>query len=172
MLAELGAGEFEHTNGSLVDHLKGTEHLLKTWSAPKALRDAGLYHAAYGTAGFKENFASLTQRKAIADIIGSSSEEIVYQYCACDRDDFFSRFGKEANPLFRNRYTAESYYLGDDLLKNFCELTAANEIDIAMNNNTFVAKHGQDLAELFSRMAIYLSTPAKKTIKSVLGSNV
>lgn len=52
VLSELGAGEFEHLDGSLIAHLNGTKDLLLQWGASLELQDAGLYHAAYGTDGF------------------------------------------------------------------------------------------------------------------------
>jgi len=92
-LSELGAADFAHINGSLIDHLKGTRDLLSSWSAPPALQDAGLYHAAYGTAGFEERMVAASQREKIAQIIGPQAEEIVYLYYACDRDYFWPQIG-------------------------------------------------------------------------------
>ena len=88
-LAKLGAGDFEHLDSSLIEHLKGTKDLLQQWDATIELQDVGLYHAAYGTAGFSQNLVSTDQRSKIAAVIGEPAEEIVYQYCACDRKAFF-----------------------------------------------------------------------------------
>lgn len=167
-LSALGAGEFGHIDGLLIDHLKGTKNLLEQWGAPADLQDAGLYHAAYGTTGFAESMVSISQRHDIAAIIGEWAEEIVYQYCACDRKEFFAKIGSEPNPEFKNRFTGETYYLSPDMLNNFCELTAANEIEIATDNPEFVTKHGSELRYLFNQMAPYLSTAAQKAIKNVL----
>lgn len=41
-LSELGAGDFEHIDGSLIDHLEGTKRLLVSWEASNILQDAGL----------------------------------------------------------------------------------------------------------------------------------
>ncbi|MBL4583363.1 MAG: hypothetical protein JKX83_01985 [Pseudomonadales bacterium] len=90
--AQLGAGDFEHTNGVLLDHLIATQALLKKWQASAVLQDAGLYHAAYGTVGFDEHLVSIDQRNKISNIIGKAAEEIVYLYCACDRDYFWPQF--------------------------------------------------------------------------------
>jgi hypothetical protein len=76
-LTKLGAADFAHINGSLIDHLKGTKDLLSSWSASQVLQDAALYHAAYGTAGFEEQMVAANQREKIAKIIGSQAEEIV-----------------------------------------------------------------------------------------------
>lgn len=66
LLFDLGAGEFEHLNGSLIEHLNGTRNLLREWGAVTELQDAGLYHAAYGTAGFSESLVSTNQRHKVS----------------------------------------------------------------------------------------------------------
>lgn len=166
-LAELGARDFAHVNGTLIEHLEGTSQLLEKWGASAELQDAGLYHAAYGTAGFEETLVSTDQRDQIAAIIGDAAEEIVYQYCACDRKDFFSKIGASSNPEFRNRFTGESYYLAEGMLKDFCELTAANEIEIARSNEYFLKQYGPDLNQLFTKMAPYLTRVARKDVAEV-----
>ena len=168
-LANLGAGEFEHLDGTLIDHLMGTMELLKEWGAISELQDAGLFHAAYGTAGFDECMVSLERRRDIAKIIGAKSEEIVYEYCACDRGIFFSRLGKEQRPIFKNRFSQEEYYLTDEMLKMFCELTAANELEISIDNRSFRNEHGSALNERFLKMAPYLSNDAKAAVKKEFG---
>ena len=169
-LSELGAGAFAHIDGSLLEHLNGTRDLLEEWSASPALQDAGLYHAAYGTAGFDERLVSVDQRGEIAAIIGAEAEEIVYQYCACDRGDFYPRLEVDSEPEFRNRFTGERYHLDNELLQQFCELTAANETEIAIDNPVFIADHGVDLYRLFHSMAPYLSEPARSMVEVVFRS--
>jgi len=168
-LSELGAGDFEHLDGSLIEHLNGTKSLLQRWGASTELQDAGLYHAAYGTAGFSQSLASTDQRGRIGAIIGKSSEEIVYQYCACDRRSFFSQIHQGPNPKFTNRFTGESYYLSDQMLRDFCELTAANEIEIAIDNPDFVKQHGKELGSLFMSMTPYLTLAAQIEATKVYG---
>lgn len=143
--------------------------MLQQWGATHALQDAGLYHAAYGTAGFSQNLVSTDQRYKIAAVIGASAEEIVYQYCACDRKVFFSRIGQEVNTRFPNRFTGESYNLPKDMLNDFCELTAANEIEIAIDNPEFVGQHGKALGRLITNMAPYLSLFAQDKAAEIFG---
>ena len=168
-LAELGAADFEHINGTLIDHLKGTKDLLFSWSASQELQDAGLYHAAYGTAGFEQQMVAADQRERIAQIIGARAEEIVYQYCACDRDCFWPQLGLVENPQFRNRFNLQTYQLDPQLLKDFCELTVANELEIAMGNADFVTEHGSGLFKLFTNMWPLLSPKANSAVIRELG---
>ncbi len=170
-LTELGAGEFEHVDGTLIEHLKGTQELLREWSAKTELQDAGLYHAAYGTAGFGESIVSTEHRSNISDIIGSAAEELVYQYCACDRQKFFAKIGNELDPEFNNRFTNESYHLSPQMLKDICELTAANEIEVSIENPAFIAEHGAELANLFTRMTQYLSLDAQARSEQAFGDS-
>jgi Domain of unknown function (DUF6817) len=168
-LAELGAGEFEHINGSLIDHLQGTRNLLKSWLASEVLQDAGLYHAAYGTAGFSEGLVSTRNRQEIAKIIGHEAEAMVYLYCSCDRDNVWPQIGGSSNVEFRDRFTGQTYLLSDHELSNFCELTVANELEIATDNPEFKNTHGQSLFKLFRKMQPYLSHQANLAIGEVLG---
>ena len=168
-LSELGAGEFEHLDGTLLEHLKCTRELLHEWGASTELQHAGLYHAAYGTAGFEEKLVSLEYRGRIEDVVGKAAEEIIYQYCACDREFFFSNLSVEVKPTFKNRFTGELYHLSEDMLKMFCELTAANETEIAIDNPSFKAKHGIALNALFKKMSPYLSVKAIERTKIEFG---
>ena len=168
-LSELRAGDFEHLDGSLIDHLTGTKALLKEWKASSELQSAGLYHAAYGTAGFEGSLVTTDQRNKIASIIRTDAEELVYQYCACDRKHFFSQFDTGVNPIFKNRFTGELYYLSSKAMKMFCELTAANETEIAIDNPLFVTEQGEELCSLFDSMSPYLSKAAQNQVVKVFG---
>jgi hypothetical protein len=166
-LALLGAADFQHLNGSLIEHLKGTRDLLASWSAAKTLQDAGLYHAAYGTAGFNQQMISVEQRTKIANIIGPSAEEIVYQYCACDRSYFWPKLSLENNPDFRNRFNGAIYTLDAQMLKDFCELTVANELEIESQQPGFITVGGQ-LHQLFLSMRQLLSPAANKSVINMI----
>ena len=168
-LSELGAGEFEHLNGSLIKHLKSTYQLLIKWGASQELCDSGLYHAAYGTAGFEAQVVPLSQRKDIAKIIGQSAEEIVYLYCSCDRSFVFKNFDASGPIKFRDRFTEKKFTLTHEQAQQFCELTVANELELAIDSNEFLKEHGQGLHNLFIKMKPLLSKAANETVSSVLG---
>jgi hypothetical protein len=168
-LIELGAGKFEHLNGSLLNHLKGTYMLLKSWGAESALCVAGMYHAVYGTSGFDEVIISGDDRDKIKRIIGEESEKIVYSYCACDRDFFWSQIGVKTDPIFRDRFLGKEYFLSSNELKLFCELTVANELEIAKGNHEFIEKYGRPLNDLFQRMKPYICLQANMDAIEMFG---
>ncbi len=169
-LSELGAGEFEHLNGSLIKHLNSTYQLLEKWGASQELCDSGLYHAAYGTAGFETQVVSLSQRNDIAQIIGEIAEEIVYLYCSCDRGFVFNNFDGNSVIKFRDRFSETEFELTNEQAQQFCELTVANELELAIDSIEFLKEHGQGLLNLFIKMKPLLSKPANEAITSVLGS--
>ena len=170
-LIELSAGKFEHVNGLLIAHLEGTRCLLKAWNASEVLQDAGLYHAAYGTSAFAQNVFELSKREEVAEVIGNDAENIVYHYCACDRDAFFAQFGLVDTPVFYDHITSKKSAISFEMLQQLCELIAANETEIAINNSDFVAQHGAELVDLFRRMQKFLSSNAQRKIHHVFASH-
>jgi len=167
-LKALGAGDFQHLNGSLESHLKGTESILESWGASEILRLAGLFHAAYGTAGFEEKMVSLAQRKEIARVIGEEAEALVYLYCSCDRDTVFAQFPSEKPIQFHDRFSGSTFALDPALCRLFCELTVANELELVYESDAFKQKYGRELAELFQSMDSFLSVQAKQAYRAAL----
>ena len=162
ILQRMGAGEFEHFNGLLEAHLRGAAHILKSWGGSDLLQTAGLFHAAYGTAGFSAKMVLLSRRREIAHVIGEAEEALVYLYCSCDRNFVFPQFGNVNNVQFKDRFSGDVFELTDSLARLFCELTVANELDILCGNREFKEKYGSQLLELFFGMDRYLSPYARK----------
>ncbi len=151
-LRELGAGEFAHVNGPLAQHLLGTHALLRQWGCREALCLAGLYHAVYGTAGIRGALASLALRPAIAHVIGIEAESLAYLYGACAREAFHPRIGTPHELLFADRFRGADYAIGAPQLRDLCEITLANELELASAGEAFRLRHRAELAGLFERM--------------------
>lgn len=160
ILHNLGAGDFQHLNGSLESHLKNTQSILKSWNSPDLLQSAALFHAAYGTDGFTDNMVSLKQRSEIAKLIGKDEEALVYLYCACDRDFVFKQFEDADKIIFRDRFNNTEFELTPADTKLLCELTVANELELVFSSKAFKAKHGLALFKLFNNMNTFLSDSA------------
>ena len=92
--------------------------------------------------------------------MGIKIEQIIYTYCACDRDFFWPQIGIKSNPIFLNRFTKQQYQLTLEELQQFCELTVANELEIASDNKDFIKKYGASLNNLFERMKPFISKQA------------
>lgn len=170
-LNDLGANKLNHINGDLEKHLRGTYDLLKSWGNTNDLCFAGLYHAAYGTDGFPEQLATLDQRKVIAEIIGTQAEEIVYFYSACDRPHTYHQIINEDKPTYKDRFTGIVFTPSKTMLASFCELTFANELEIARENQQFREKYGTQLIALFKKLSGHVSVNAFSHFQEVFDVN-
>ncbi|MGZ5819260.1 MAG: DUF6817 domain-containing protein [Burkholderiaceae bacterium] len=168
-LQTLGAGEFEHFNGSLAAHLHGTESLLREWGARETVCIAGLYHAVYGTDGFTPSLAGIDMRQRITTLLGDEAEKLAYLYGACNRRAYYPRIGSESQLQFADRFTNTEYDISNEQLRDLCELILANEMEIAQGSAEFRAKHGANLAKLFGRMKGLVSEMGFRTFQKVLG---
>jgi hypothetical protein len=167
-LQDLGAGEFEHLNGSLATHLHGTETLLRQWGARPALCRAGLYHAVYGTDGYQPALLGLAHRQRIQALLGEEAEALAYLYGAADRGRFYPRIGTPAQCLFSDRFTQADHEISLNQLADLCELVMANELEIASGSEAFRAQYGAALSELFERMQGLVSEAAFASYQAIL----
>jgi hypothetical protein len=167
-LQELGAAAFPHVNGTLAKHLQGTGRMLRSFGARDALCVAGFWHAVYGTDGIRGSLSSLDDRAAIAELIGVESEALVYLYGACARDAFHPRIGTQDALRFVDRYTKAEYPITVQQLRDFCELTLANELELMQNGQRFRAKHAPELDRFFGRMRGLVSERAWRTMRAIL----
>ena len=167
-LQALGAGEFEHLNGSLAAHLRGTERMLREWGGSEPLCTAGLYHAVYGTDGYDPALAPLAERGVIAKLIGAEAEALAYLYGACNRTVFYPRVGTAAQLVFADRFSNGEYDLRAGQLSQLCELIVANELELASNNAGFRTKHAAAMSRLFDRMSGLISPGCAQAYRRML----
>lgn len=167
-LHALGAGEFQHLNGSLAAHLCGTESLLREWGAPDAVCNAGLYHAVYGTDGYNPALVGIDMRQRISTLIGREAEQLAYLYGACNRRVYYPRIGTDSQRRFADRFSDSEYDIDDAQVRNLCELILANELEIAQGSEAFRSKHGPLLGKLFNRMEGLVSDAGFRHFRKVL----
>jgi hypothetical protein len=167
-LEDRGARTIEHPGGTLGEHVRRTHEALIHWGARPALAIAGLCHACYGTDGFAQSLVALSQRDELAALIGDDAEAIVHVYASCDRDDFYPQLGRARTPAFRDRFSGRVFALAPSMLRDFVELTFANELDLVQISPAFAAEHGPDLAELFARCEALVSAPAAAASRALL----
>jgi len=167
-LLALGAGEVNHVAGTLALHLRRTEALLRRFGNRDALCAAGLYHAVYSTAGFPVALCAVAARRTIADTIGDEAERIVYQYGACDRTAFHPRIGTALESRFVDRFTASEYAISRQDLRDFCELTLANELDLVTTSPAFCGAHRTHLVRWFEQMRSLVSDAAFDAFRTAL----
>lgn len=126
-----GAHEIAHLNGPLLDHLERTELLLRRWGRSEMVSIAGLCHAAYGTDGFPTAFLTLEERGVLSGVAGADVEALVYLYACCDRGFAYPRIS-EGRMDFRDRFTGRTFLPAEGELRDFIDLTLANESDVGL----------------------------------------
>mmetsp|Transcript_29578 Transcript_29578/g.59186 ORF Transcript_29578/g.59186 Transcript_29578/m.59186 type:complete len:308 (-) Transcript_29578:228-1151(-) len=76
----------DHTGSEAFDeHLRGVQSILRYWSAPNYLYNAGLFHSIYGTEGFQGFSMPLSERESIRGLIGEKAERLCWIFCMVDR---------------------------------------------------------------------------------------
>jgi hypothetical protein len=168
LLETHGAAELAHPGGTLLAHLIRTEALLQAWGAPPALRLAGLAHAVYGTDGFPEALVDHAERDRIVEVVGAEAEAIIHTYAGCDRGDLYPQLGVADPPLIRDRWSGSHSPLDGQPLRDFCELTFANELDLVADNPDIAAAYGPYLTGLFARCRPFVSEAAFAHFRHVL----
>ncbi|WP_217211218.1 DUF6817 domain-containing protein [Streptomyces sp. AC550_RSS872] len=169
LLRKLGAADIAHPGGTLVAHLQRVQGQLALWGARPALQVAGLCHAFYGTDGFPTALLSPRGRTELAEVIGAEAEAIVYLYASCDRKVTYPTLA-DADGAFRNRFTGRLHTPEPQLRRDFAELSAANELDLARIDPAFREKWGAELLALFARFQPLLSRPAWSDCRMVLAA--
>jgi hypothetical protein len=167
LLDARGAAGIPHPGGTLLAHLQRVHALLAQWSARPAVRLAGLCHAFYGTDGFATALGSPGRRDELAAITGEEAERLVYLYASCDRRFSYPHLAEPAGP-FKDRFTDTVLHPSLSLRRDFAELTAANELDIAAVSPDFRAQAGPGLLRLFTSWQTLLSGPAWQSVQTTL----
>ncbi|WP_405922206.1 DUF6817 domain-containing protein [Streptomyces sp. NBC_00122] len=167
-LRELGAERVAHPGGTLLAHLGRVRELLAAWGARPALQQAGLCHAFYGTDGFATALLPVARRAELAAVIGAEAEAVVYFYASFDRAASYPVLG-EGESAVRDRFTGLVHSPAPQLRRDFAELSAANELDLARTDPAFREAWGGELLSLFGRFRGLLSEPAWRECQAVLG---
>ncbi|GAA4316715.1 hypothetical protein GCM10023086_39330 [Streptomyces venetus] len=167
LLHELGAADLAHPGGTLITHLQRVQGQLAAWGARPALQLAGLCHAFYGTDGFPEALLPLDRRSELTAAVGAEAEALVYLYASCDRGATYPTLADPDGP-FRDRFTGLSHTREPQSRRDFSELSAANELDLARTDPAFRGRWGPDLLSLFTRIRPLLSRPAWSDCQEVL----
>ncbi|MGX1547706.1 DUF6817 domain-containing protein [Streptomyces adustus] len=169
LLREFGADGIAHPGGTLLVHLQRVQARLATWQARPALQLAGLCHAFYGTDGFPTPLLPLGRRHDLAALIGTEAEAIVYLYASCDRKATYPAL-HQADAAFHDRFSGRARVPGPQLRRDFTELSAANELDLAVVDPAFRDTWGPGLLALFTRLRDLLSAGAWFECRSVLAT--
>ena len=128
LLHELNTDESKHTDGTLLDHLRGTHDYLEQWENDPEVCLGGLFHSIYGTQSYKMQSASLDDRRRIQDVIGERAERLAFLFCVTRRGQFFKELGKP-NAKLHDRIHKTDEPVTQDELRDLIEMEMANNIE-------------------------------------------
>ena len=165
-LTACGAGLEPHRRGAILEHLEGTEGVLRSWNAREPLVLAGLCHAVYGTDGLIDPLVPLDERHRLAEVVGDEAEQIVYFYASCDRAFVYPQFGTGETIRYRDRFTQRELEPREEELRDFVELTWANAVDVVEGSPE--EDWRTELAPFFLASAPFASEAARNAMSTLL----
>jgi hypothetical protein len=168
-LKSLGASDYTHISGPMINHLIGTYNVLYSWDSSLLTCKAGLFHAIYGPQGLPLPLLSLEKRGEIKEVIGADVEELVYLYCACDKSFVLPQFKTTLDIQFRNRFTGEELPFNKRYIGSFCELTVANELDVARGKP--IETYSVDIISMLKSMYIHINKNAQKDLDLIFANH-
>lgn len=89
-LKEIGCDNTNHSGRSLLDHLKGTYDILKSWDNKEYVCLAGLFHSIYGSRNFSFAKRSYENRFEVVQHIGSRAELLVFFFSLFTIEDLIN----------------------------------------------------------------------------------
>jgi hypothetical protein len=168
LLIERGAEDIPHPGGTLLKHLRRTSERLQSWGANDELQALGLGHATYGTDGFGTVLLDVADRDRLRAVAGDAVEAQIYRYASCGRKATYPRLGERPHVLFTDRFTGNRMLLPADELRPFAELTAANELDVALHVPSLSKPHRQWLLGLVTLLRDLLTPAAWQDVTTAL----
>ncbi|OLZ61269.1 hypothetical protein AV521_43850 [Streptomyces sp. IMTB 2501] len=175
LLKSLGAQEIAHPGhgGTMLTHLLRVQALLREWGEPEVTCTAGLLHGLFGPAPLPDGgfytILPLDERRRAVEAVGAEAADLVYFYGACDREYTYARL-MESEGQYRDRFTGDVLTPERELLRRFMAITAANEVDQALESAEFIAEHGAYYAEVFRRARPLLSEGAWRACRAAFSA--
>ena len=166
-LRERGAESIAHPGGTLYAHLGRVHDRLGALGHDPPVQLAGLAHAAYGTDGFDRSLLAVADRAVLRELVGERAEALIYLYGACDRSRTW-RALPDTRQVW-DRFTGGVHELAPELTGPFTDLSIVNELDVAEQDPTFVARHGAYFRELFASWAPLASPAVLAEARRILG---
>ena len=94
-----GATDQAHSGETdLLGHLESTEALLASWGAPASLRDAALFHSAYGAPSMRA-LVGADRRDEVRRLIGDEAETLAWLWHDIKRDTLVANLERDETEL-------------------------------------------------------------------------
>lgn len=166
LLRELNTDAHAHTDGTLLDHLRGTHKLLAIWGNEPDVCLAGLFHSIYGTQSYNMQSASIDDRLRIRKAIGMRAERLAFLFCVSRRAQFFDEISKEASSLF-DRIHEEHIPVSQEDLRDLIEMEVANYVEF-IPRTPFTEQELRAFEVRVERVSGKLTEPARQAVARVV----
>jgi hypothetical protein len=157
------ASETPHTGRKFIEHLEGTERLLKEWEMPEHVQLAGLFHSIYGTNLFQVASASFGEREEISALIGPSAEWLAYLFCSTARPNAFLSWDGDGKMI--NRHTKQEIYVTNTERLELIAIEVANHIEQDMGKDLITYIHDRP------HHCVLMTTKAMNEMRRFLGKH-
>lgn len=159
------AADTGHSGRTLLQHLEGTERILKDWKMPLHMQLAGLCHSVYGTNIFTVKTMTEEERVVLIAAIGRQAERLAYLFCMTNRPEAF--FTALSTGTVRHRLTQEILQVSKMELWELLIIEAANHIEQNMGHGLvgkilFILRDNPFLSERAKQEMLDFSTSAQK----------
>jgi hypothetical protein len=148
-LAHWRAADQAHTGDDLAVHLTGVYALLCGWQADPVVARVGLLHAVDGTVNAPT--AIRPESFSLLEVLGERGMDLFRLYVDCDRNHVWPQLGA-ATVDWVSRHDQRHEALEGQRLRDFCELTMANELEILLRNRAHRDQHAAAMRPLLARL--------------------
>lgn len=128
-LEKFGISTTNHSQGSLLSHLKNTHFILRKWNCSEAICLAGLCHSIYGTESFIKASATLDNREYMRGLIGIEAEKLTYLFGAHKKESFWKNLESKGVYLIQDRFTNQQLVISLEEFSALILITLANWLE-------------------------------------------
>ena len=129
-IEKFGLEKVSHSNGHLLNHLRGVYDILIGWQESDTVALAGLFHSIYGTDAFNRASVSIESRNEIREIIGTEAERLAFIFCSMKRETLWSNLEKNHSFSIESRFDQSTIPLSERDIKDLFAIALANNLEL------------------------------------------
>jgi len=128
-LDRFGISTTNHSQATLLSHLKGTHDLLKKWHSADYVCLAGLCHSIYGTESFARAPATLDNREYVRGLIGEQAERLAYLFGAHKKESLWKNLESDGSIAIEDRFSDSDLPISKQDFSDLITVTLANWLE-------------------------------------------
>jgi hypothetical protein len=165
-LERFGISTTNHSQVTLLSHLRGTYDILKKWQSADYVCLAGLCHSIYGTESFSRAPVTLDNREYVRELIGEQSERLAYLFGAHNKESLWKNLDSDGSIAIEDRFLDSNLPISKQDFSDLVTVTLANWLEQRPRvGSEFLMLRREE----FLRSKPYLSTSAYQDFISAYG---